>query len=548
MENFFGVHKRIVHLIFLGIIPAAIYLVIFLFVTYPLILDFSTHFYADDNDGLAMIWSVWWTNKAITQLHQSPWHSSYIFYPYGVNLYTHTLTPFNGFLSILLLSFMSMTQAYNTLIVFAFVAAALTAFWLAYYFTKSYGPSVAAGFIFSFCNYHFAHAPGHLNLVSMQWVPLFVLCAFIMMDKPSVRMALASALCLLAVILCDYYYFFYCILITIFIFLRQAIIRRNALFFLRKNYLAPVITFFFAVLASSGVIVYQLWKTSISESFVGVHEAWRFSTDLLSPFVYGSFLRFSHLTETFWMRLPGNTAESSVYMGLSVIMIVIYVWTRRSKLKVKGFYFWLFLLAFFFINSLGPNLMILGKFVPYLPMPYRLLERIFPPLQFSGCPSRMMVVVMLSAAVICAAGLDLLFRTSRRTRLIAGFLLIALFVEYLPASLRSFRAQVPEYVILLRDLPDDGGVLDLVNTNAAAAYYSTIYNKPVWTGKIARVPKSLSDKKHQIFLAAQSGEIERLHQEFGFRYAILKDNAVLDLRDNKKWQTDEVFIPLEKSN
>jgi hypothetical protein len=48
---------------------------------------------------------------------------------------------------------------------------------------------------------------------------------------------------------------------------------------------------------------------------------------------------------------------------------------------------------------------------------------------------------------------------------------------------------------MLRDMPENGGVVDLVNDAAHATYYSTVYNKPVWTGKIAGIPERLSIKK-----------------------------------------------------
>jgi len=525
----------------MGVVPAAIYFAVFFLVTYPLLLQFSTHFYTDDKDGLGMIWNVWWINKAVTQLHQSPWHTKYLFYPYGINLFSHTLSPFNGFLSILLLPYLTLTQTYNTLIVFSFVMAGLTTFWLSHYFTPSYWGSVVAGFIFSFSNYHFAHAPGHLNLVSLEWMPLFVLCLYVLFKSPSVRVALAAAACLFFIILCDYYYFFYCVLTAILMFVWFAVQNRNALFFVGKRHLVSAVVFVFASLASSGVIVFKLLVLVRSEPYFGGHEPWRYSTDLLSPFVYGSILRFSHLTEAFWRRLPGNTAENSVYMGVSVVLLLIYTWTQRRKLKAGNLYFWFLLLLFFFVNSLGPSLQLLGKSVPYLPMPYQLLERIFPLLEFSGVPGRMMVMVMLCAAVISAMGLNLLFRSSIRTRVFAGILLAVMFLEFLPSVIKPFRAQVPGYVITLRDLPDSGGVIDLVNDASYATYYSTVYDKPVWTGKIARLPKRLADHKNQILLVAQQGDVDALYNDYGFRYAVLEGNVLYDLKENTICRTDSTF-------
>jgi hypothetical protein len=252
-------------------------------------------------------------------------------------------------------------------------------------------------------------------------------------------------------------------------------------------------------------------------------------------------LRFSHLTESFWARLPGNSAENSVYLGLSIVFLLIFTWTQRKKHVKEDIYFWFLALIVFFVLSLGPYLQIYGKSVPYLPMPYRLLEITIPPLEISGVPARMMAMVMLFAAVISAIGFNLLFRKSTRTRLLAGILFAALFLEFLPLVMKPFRAHAPEYVWILRDLPDEGGVIDLANDAAYATYYSTVYDKPVWTGKIARLPQRLSDKKQEIFYTARAGDVDALYQKYGFRYAILNDHKLYDLQTHAVYETDSLL-------
>jgi hypothetical protein len=152
-----------------------IYFVIFIIYTYPAILHFSSHFYADTGDGMQNVWNIWWVNKAITQLHQLPWYTRYLHYPFGVSLIGHTLNSFNGFIAIPLLNFLSLTQAYNAIVICSFVVGGFTMFLLARYQTKSYWASIIAGFIFTFSNYHFAHAGCHLQLVALEWIPLYLL-------------------------------------------------------------------------------------------------------------------------------------------------------------------------------------------------------------------------------------------------------------------------------------------------------------------------------------------------------------------------------------
>ena len=112
-----------------------LYLVIFCLYTYPLVLDFSTHFFADQGDGLQNVWNIWWVNKAVTQLHQLPWQTSYLHYPNGVSLLGSTLNPFNGFVGIVLLPFLTLVETHNVIVIFSFVLGGVTTFWLAYYLT-----------------------------------------------------------------------------------------------------------------------------------------------------------------------------------------------------------------------------------------------------------------------------------------------------------------------------------------------------------------------------------------------------------------------------
>jgi len=219
----------------MGLFPIIFYFVLFCILTYPLILQFSTHFFADQGDGLQHVWNIWWIHKAVTELHQPLWQTHYLHYPYGVSLLGHALDPFNGFIGILLLRFLSLIETYNFIVVFSFVGGGVTAFLLAYHFTKSYWGSMIAGFIFTFSNYHFAHAEGHLELVSLEWIPLFVLLWYILLVKPRIVIAMASAIVLFAVLLCSYYYFLYCIMIAFLILLWYGIRQKNIFFFLRDK-------------------------------------------------------------------------------------------------------------------------------------------------------------------------------------------------------------------------------------------------------------------------------------------------------------------------
>ena len=54
-----------------------------------------------------------------------------------------------------------------------------------------------AGAIFTFSSYHFAHSIGHMQLITMQWIPLFLLAWLRLLDEPTRRRGFLAALALL---------------------------------------------------------------------------------------------------------------------------------------------------------------------------------------------------------------------------------------------------------------------------------------------------------------------------------------------------------------
>jgi hypothetical protein len=162
-------------------------------------------------------------------------------------------------------------------------------------------------------------------------------------------------------------------------------------------------------------------------------------------------------------------------------------------------------------------------------MPYRLLDGVFPWLEVSGIPSRMMVIVMLCAALISSVSLDLLFRSSRRHRVVAAVLLTTFFVEFLPHRMNAFKGEIPDWVWVLRELPDGGGVIDAGGNARRTMYYQTVHHKPLWAGFVARAPQSLLEKNERIDECVRASDFEKLRDDYGFRYAVNGVGRIYDL-------------------
>ncbi|MES1986676.1 MAG: hypothetical protein V4440_01355, partial [Pseudomonadota bacterium] len=309
------------------ILPTLLYFVLFCAFTWPWITHFNNAFFTDAGDGLQNVWNMWWIDKAVTQLHVMPWFTNYLHEPWGVTLVGQTLNPINGFVGVVLQTFLSLVQAFNVMITFSFVFGGLTMFWLCRFLTKSMGrsyiPSLIGGAMFTFSSYHFSHAIGHMQLVSLEFIPLFVLLWWKFLLKPNYRLAVGTAVTLLLVLFCDYYYFLYSLLMAIFI-TAYLLWRKDIAFadFKKPSHYRPAALFVVLCLIVVAPLPVALLKANAHGGLVGAHDARTFSTDIASPFIDGGFWHFSWLTNFYWHRVRGFIAETTVYLGISVWLVL----------------------------------------------------------------------------------------------------------------------------------------------------------------------------------------------------------------------------------
>ena len=511
-----------------GVTPVLVFFFMFCLLTWPLIRGFSTHFFTDAGDGFMNIWNLWWVNTATSQpsIHPTIWHTDMLHYPFGVTLLGQTLNPFNGMLAVPLLRVISLVQAHNLIVLFAFVTSGVTAYWLAYYLTKSFGGSLLAGYIFTFSSYHFAHYYGHLNLISMEWIPLFILCWYTLITRPNIWIGIASALTLWLVLLCDYYYFFYCVLAGILIAAWYMVSKKDLLLFTKRNYLPSLSAFILFALTLTGPVIFPLMYLTRVDPFMDAHNPKNFALDLFALFVPGENWRFSHWTEGYWSRLPLGISEASVYLGYGILILLGYLWVKRKNIEPAGqnsISPWYFMAGFFFLMALGPVLQVNGHTVYEALMPYTIMEKIIPFLKLSGVPIRMVVMVTLSASVLGAMAVALMTKTSRG--MIFAFLVVALLiVESLPTSLPATPTAMPDYVTALADLPSDGGVLDeAAPTKYFQVYYQTAHRKPLVFGYVARTPSSVVEKETELRRAINHRNFVALWDTYHIRYIATTD-------------------------
>jgi hypothetical protein len=461
------------------------YLAAFAVLTWPAVAVFGDAFLTDAGDGMTNVWNLWWIHEALCVLHQTPFHTPYLFFPSGTTLVGHTLNPLNGLMTAPVFDLLPREVTHNAVVVLTFVVGGLTAFLLCRHVTGSVAGAFCGGFVYTFSSFHFAHAEGHMQMISLEWIPFFLWAWLRWLETPGPGRAALAAVGYVLVLLCDLYF-------TLFSTLAAAVL---AVWWLARGGAPPLRRYapgavLFAVLGGVPAAAWAaaLLSTQTHDPFVGAHDPASNGMDLLAPFVYGGHWRFARLTEPVWRRWPGNIHESSLHLGWTVLAAIAYAARHRRRLDRPGFGVWTAIALGFAAVALGPTLHVVGRPFAAVPMPYTLLALVFPPIELAGVPARFFVMTTLACAVLVAFAVPLLRAALPRAVLAAA--VVGLAVETWPRPLPVTRLPVPGWVEALRAAPA-GAAVDLVSTQGGMVYYQTVHEKPLAYGYIARYPRSV---------------------------------------------------------
>lgn len=182
-------------------------LILAIVMTWPLAAGFGSlgKVRSDDADGMYAVWNVAWVARTLTE---DPRHlfDANIFHPHRLTLAFSELNLVAGIVGIPgWLATRNPLVAHNSALLFAFASSVLGAWLLARRLSGSAAAALAAGVIYGFCPYFFAHAP-HIQLLMGGGIPLALLMLHRLVDAPSPRRGAALGLALAAQALaCAYY-------------------------------------------------------------------------------------------------------------------------------------------------------------------------------------------------------------------------------------------------------------------------------------------------------------------------------------------------------
>jgi hypothetical protein len=416
-------------------------------------------------------------------------------YPTGVNLFLSTTVPLLSLISIPLQEFFGLNAAYNTMYLLSYILSAYFMYLLAFHITKDKKAAILAGLIFAFSPFHAGHAMRHLNLMSIQFVPLFVLSFLKLMESRNIQRILFFAISLALVFYSSFIYF---VISSIFVliyllvkkfFLKKAI--KNQIINLAPGIAIGLLLISPLLLNMINQILYTDYETSSNIALLIGYSA--DLVDFIRPMpsnpILGNVGIYLLDNVKNYIGAENLLAERSLYVGLTLLALISFgIW----KIKNDEMKFWSYLLGIFFLLSLGPFLVIAGEIIPLF-MPYTIFV---PFLELMRVPARFGLLFFLCAAIIAAMTFKYLFENKSQNTKIAGFLIISFLIlleyfsppsNFLDLTTSSFYEKIAsdpsDYVIL--DVPFD---TKFTSYTAYLVYLQTIHQKRTVSSALSRYP------------------------------------------------------------
>ncbi len=523
------------------IVVIALFTALTLVLTYPGIINISTHFMCDGGDGFQNMWNMWWLKTSLIDLHTNPYYTKYLHYPNGISLLFQTFNSFNGLISIPLQYLFNMETTYNLVVIFSFIMSGISMYILARYLTKSRLAAFIAGCIYTFCPFHFAHGLGHLQLIAMEWVPLYVLFMIKTHRESGRKNGFLAGIFLILTTLCSWYYLIYSAFITLIYLIynivkdRKSILNRSFI----ANFVILCLTFFIIMSPLFGSMLYA----KFTQNFVGEHNPEEWSADLVSFFVPSEISTYGEAWfSSVWVKWVGNTAENSNYIGYIVLALSII-----ALIKAKESRFWSITALFAFIMALGPYLRIMGKQYRSVPLPYLLFHKYLPLFSFTGVPERFDFMFKFSLAIMSGFAVAWIYNKINIKKFKAVFAIavsVLVIMEYLAVPYVQTQIEVSPFYHQLAKDRETYGVID-IPSGSSTLYLATIHRRYLVGGYVSRPSESvlrflevtpvikdlMSDGKTVSEDIAKTAR--RAFSQYDIRYIITHDDAKRNFIENE---------------
>ncbi len=493
----------------------AVYFLLALAATYPLITHLTTHVSGQGVDDPAQTWSLWWVKYALLNLGMSPLSTDYLFYPVGINLVAYTPTFLNGILSIPLQLVSSVIVAQNLLVYFVLVAGGYGTFLLAREILARHGISsdlaaALAGAVYAFGAWHIHYADATYMLLSNEWLPFYALY-LIRLDRGRWRDAALAGVFLVLAAWTELTFVLFLAIFTVLYIIYRAVAwwsdqRRDAadhsvsritphasrITFPLSSFTALLLLAAIGLIGMSPLLLNLLADTQRFGYYLaaGMGRVQIFSAELISFFVPSP----QNPLVGAWASNITQANTRYAFIGYAVLVFAgIGLYSMRAAREAR---FWAIVALFFAVVMLGPTLLISGQDTG-IPLPFAILRSI-PFVNANRYPVRFNVMLMLALTPLVALGAASLLRARRGALLLSGLVLLLAFEQpVIPIPLSDLR--VPAIFETVRDHPGDFAILELpLGWRGSASlqgkmqdqsqFFQTVHAKRILGGITSRTP------------------------------------------------------------
>jgi len=344
----------------------------------------------------------------------------------------------------------------NITLLASFPLAGVGAFYLVRHMAGSTVGGLIGGLVFAFNPSHVAQAMHHAHVSSIEFLPFFVLAYLLALERRSgVWLGIAAVFYALSALSC-WYYLFYCAYFIGFHLLYQRV--RDHAWPRGWNLVAPALCILSTVAILSPLIVPMVMATRSSVYEPGGNI---FVADLLAYVAFPPEHLLSSLSRGLYARFPGHPWESTAYLGLVNLAVLVWLSLRTGLARTSLPFYVVFGMLTFCILASGETLHVAGV-ATVLHLPDIALDKL-PFFANVRTPSRAIVFVylFLSIGIGFAAATALRWKgLASRAGVAALAALIA--VDFYPANLAATPVACPRGFAVLKQDPERGfGVLNL---------------------------------------------------------------------------------------
>lgn len=456
----------------------------------PMSFDLSTRL-PDDGDALQGLWIVWWGASHLSS--PGDYFDANAYYPHPDGLvYSEPMVSESALAWPLFGWFQNRVLVINLLTILTMGLSALGFHWLAYELTGSHLGAFVGATFYAFNAYVFSHL-AQLQLVSIQWIPLALLCLHRFFATSKRGYALGFVAFTMLVGLASFYYLLFFAVALVFVVPGSLRSLRFRLGWMDFAVLLP------AACASAAILYW------VSLPYRRVFDLYEFSgdparLDLASFFTppHGSLL----------YRNLGPDGPLSYFLGYATLLLILVGWFRSKasgapKMPAKATWWSYSLLGIFaFFCAAGPHVFFARHYLGR--GPFQLLQ-LLGPYEKLREPPRFAVVVNLVVALLLARGVAALTRgRSRRVALATTAVASALVIgeQWSPERTQGMEIpvgeDVPEVYRWLGAREEPGALAELpvrpfrqIRRTSMEAYFSTFHRRPILFAKPSFYPPAM---------------------------------------------------------